>query len=101
MIFNKEAIYLKIFTWSYELIPPVVFAHLPSCLDGVQFPFTWLLLCLLLNQYIYNNLITHLHLFVPIWLAIFTVCYIYKGWGLSHGNYSYLARLIDHERTWI
>ena len=24
----------------------------------------------------------------------------YKGWGLSHGNYLFLARLTDHEETW-
>ena len=24
----------------------------------------------------------------------------YEGWGLSHGNYFFLARLIDHKDTW-
>ena len=24
----------------------------------------------------------------------------YEGWGLSHGNYLFFARLIDHEETW-
>ena len=26
--------------------------------------------------------------------------YKYEGWGLSYGNYFFLARLIDHEETW-
>ena len=24
----------------------------------------------------------------------------YEDWVLSHGNYSFLAKLIDHEETW-
>ena len=23
-----------------------------------------------------------------------------EGWGLSHGNYFFYERLIDHEETW-
>ena len=33
-------------------------------------------------------------------IKIFQYTRRYEGWGLSHGNYFVVARLIVHEETW-